>query len=140
MRSGGKQLRKELPCVEKQPIRQSENLRGSFPLKATRHLAALATFVACFAGCSNLPRHANQPLVESTASFTRARLEPKIVQRCTTALDGKNEFKTESVFIGVAISGGGSRAANFSAAVLIELDAIGLLAHVDAISSVSGST
>lgn len=43
-------------------------------------------------------------------------------------------------FIGLAMSGGGSRAANFAAAALQNLDAIGLLDHVTAISSVSGSS
>lgn len=41
-------------------------------------------------------------------------------------------------FIGIALSGGGSRAANFSAAVLEQLDNIGILREVDVISSVSG--
>src|SRR6185369_12923608 len=44
----------------------------------------------------------------------------------------------EGVFIGVAISGGGSRAANFSAAALLELDRLGILQHTAATSSVSG--
>ncbi|ULA59518.1 MAG: putative PNPLA domain-containing protein [Nitrospira sp.] len=43
-------------------------------------------------------------------------------------------------FIGVAISGGGSRAANFAAAVLQELERYGFLQHVTAISGVSGGT
>ena len=43
-------------------------------------------------------------------------------------------------FIGVALSGGGSRAAAFSAAVLQELDRLGILDHVTAISSVSGGS
>lgn len=41
-------------------------------------------------------------------------------------------------FVGLAISGGGSRSANFGAAVMQELDRIGILEHVTAISSVSG--
>lgn len=41
-------------------------------------------------------------------------------------------------FVGLALSGGGSRAANFSAAAMEELDGIGILRQVDAISSVSG--
>jgi predicted acylesterase/phospholipase RssA len=45
------------------------------------------------------------------------------------------------LFVGIALSGGGSRAANFSAAVLLELERLGLLpADVAAISSVSGSS
>lgn len=43
-------------------------------------------------------------------------------------------------FIGVAFSGGGSRAANFSFFVLEELERIGLLEHVEAFSSVSGGS
>jgi NTE family protein len=43
-------------------------------------------------------------------------------------------------FIGIALSGGGSRAANFSWAVLRELDRIGLLENAEAISSVSGGS
>jgi NTE family protein len=48
--------------------------------------------------------------------------------------------KTDNNFIGVAISGGGSRAAVFSAAVLFELQRYGLLQQVDVISSVSGGS
>ena len=43
-------------------------------------------------------------------------------------------------FVGIALSGGGSRAANFSWAVMEKLHEIGLLQHVDAISSVSGGS
>ncbi len=43
-------------------------------------------------------------------------------------------------FIGIAISGGGSRAAIFSAAVLFELQRYGILQQVDVISSVSGGS
>jgi NTE family protein len=43
-------------------------------------------------------------------------------------------------FVGLAISGGGSRAANFGMAVLGELNAQGILPHVDAISAVSGGS
>jgi NTE family protein len=48
--------------------------------------------------------------------------------------------KIDNNFIGVAISGGGSRAAIFSAAVLFELERYGLLQQVDVISSVSGGS
>jgi NTE family protein len=41
-------------------------------------------------------------------------------------------------FLGLALSGGGSRAANFSAASMQELDQIGILQKVNVISSVSG--
>lgn len=41
-------------------------------------------------------------------------------------------------FVGIALSGGGSRAANFSMAVLHELNKLGFLQHATAISSTSG--
>jgi hypothetical protein len=42
--------------------------------------------------------------------------------------------------VGIAISGGGSRSANFSAAVMFELQRLDFLRRVDAISSVSGGS
>jgi predicted acylesterase/phospholipase RssA len=44
----------------------------------------------------------------------------------------------DGFFVGVAISGGGSRSANFAAACMLELDRIGMLDRVDCISAVSG--
>ena len=46
----------------------------------------------------------------------------------------------DGVFVGVAISGGGSRSANFAAACFFQLQRIGLLRHADYISSVSGGS
>src|SRR4029079_2332036 len=43
-------------------------------------------------------------------------------------------------FLALAISGGGSRAANFGSAVMLELRQRGLLEQVDVISGVSGGT
>ncbi|MBR8512230.1 patatin-like phospholipase family protein [Burkholderia cenocepacia] len=43
-------------------------------------------------------------------------------------------------FLGVAISGGGSRAANFGMYILKELERLGVLNRIDAISSVSGGS
>ncbi|MBC5763404.1 patatin-like phospholipase family protein [Ramlibacter albus] len=43
-------------------------------------------------------------------------------------------------FVGLAISGGGSRSANFGMAALQELDELGVLQHVDAVSAVSGGS
>lgn len=48
--------------------------------------------------------------------------------------------KSDDAFIGIAISGGGSRASVFSAAVLFELERYGLLQQVDVISAVSGGS
>jgi predicted acylesterase/phospholipase RssA len=48
--------------------------------------------------------------------------------------------ETPDIFVGVALSGGGSRAAVFGAAVLSELDRLGFLSHVKVMSSVSGGS
>lgn len=53
---------------------------------------------------------------------------------------GENSQLSNDVFIGIAMSGGGSRATNFSAAVLRNLDKLGILQHATVISSVSGSS
>lgn len=44
------------------------------------------------------------------------------------------------VFIGIALSGGGSRAANFSTAALLEFERLGILQNTAVLSSVSGSS
>jgi predicted acylesterase/phospholipase RssA len=63
--------------------------------------------------------------------FDRNVSSPNPLDACPT--DDNN-------FIGIAISGGGSRASVFSAAVLFELQRYGLLQQVDVISSVSGGS
>ncbi|MFM8550770.1 MAG: patatin-like phospholipase family protein, partial [Nitrospiraceae bacterium] len=49
-------------------------------------------------------------------------------------------LRTNRDFVGLAMSGGGSRAAVFSAAVLFELHRYGLLQQTDVMSSVSGGS
>jgi len=46
----------------------------------------------------------------------------------------------DGYFVGLALSGGGSRSANFSAACMFQLQRVGLLQKVDYISSVSGGS
>lgn len=48
--------------------------------------------------------------------------------------------REDAMFIGLALSGGGSRAANFGGAVMLELQKRGILERVDFISSVSGGS
>lgn len=63
------------------------------------------------------------------------------VNRHTPARHLIEEDINDGVFVGIALSGGGSRAANFSAAVLLELQDLGLFpAHVTTLSSVSGGS
>ncbi len=89
-------------------------------------LVALA-MVSFVSGCSLLPwwSHGNKPGGQNT---TTASL--KIDEKATR----------DGMFIGLAISGGGSRAANFGAAVMLELAERELLQKVDFISSVSGGS
>jgi predicted acylesterase/phospholipase RssA len=51
-----------------------------------------------------------------------------------------NPYAKSNVFIGLAISGGGTRAANFGLAVIEQLEDLGIMSHVSAISSVSGGS
>ena len=93
-------------------------------------LLATALLTVGLAGCGILPLYtrANERFVES-AKATRA-----------TRNVADYENLPHGVFVGIAMSGGGSRAANFSAAVLFELEELGLLQHASALSSVSGSS
>lgn len=84
-------------------------------------------------GCHILPGHwrpgwnepwpADKPVPDTAGSWKLTDLERK---------DGR--------FVALAISGGGSRAANFGAAVMLELQQRNLLEQVDVISGVSGGT
>ncbi|HVO65533.1 MAG TPA: patatin-like phospholipase family protein [Syntrophales bacterium] len=67
--------------------------------------------------------------------------DPKDTQKTRASETVSNEDLYNGKFIGIALSGGGSRAANFSAAVLLELDSkLQVLDKTTAISSVSGSS
>lgn len=72
--------------------------------------------------------------LESTP--TGSTVAPFLQTRATIHL-GAQEL-ADGRFIGLAFSGGGSRAAVFGAAVMKELDRVGLLSQVDVLSAVSG--
>jgi predicted acylesterase/phospholipase RssA len=68
-------------------------------------------------------------------------LEPAIAQKTRATEKVAADELYQGKFIGFALSGGGSRAANFSAAVMFELDdKLQVLDKATAISSVSGSS
>jgi hypothetical protein len=94
-------------------------------------LAVLLILLFGALGCSifTLDTMRNQPLPSP--------LEP-LQTRATESISTSD--LTDGVFVGIALSGGGSRAANFSAAVLLELDRLGILDKVTALSAVSGSS
>jgi hypothetical protein len=82
-------------------------------------------------GCGVLPYY---------AAANREYHDQPLNTRATTRLTKEELSTSRDLFVGVALSGGGSRAANFSAAVLLELESLGLLDHATALSSVSGSS
>lgn len=102
-------------------------------------------------GCASLPYRTarNEPLCPAVA-LGQASLPPE------SCLDSLNAYKpvpvprgrldlskgsladTPPVFFGLALSGGGSRAANHAMAVMEEFNKLGLMKHVTAISSTSG--
>src|SRR5712692_1995823 len=111
---------------------------GPYPdvrLKGHRHAssAILATLFLClFYGCGSIPlyTHINRERDVLAQSVPRASI-----------VDWGSAYEqSNNRFVGIAMSGGGSRAANFSAAVLQELERHGFLRYVSAISSVSGSS
>jgi NTE family protein len=100
-------------------------------LKLGSTILAVVCFGMTMAGCQVLPGHwrlgwnkpwpADKPVTETAASW-------KLAKSATD--DGR--------FVALGISGGGSRAANFGAAAMLELQQRGLLKQVDVISGVSG--
>ena len=74
-------------------------------------------------------------------SYTAANTDRTMGHEPTRAtMQIKSTDLPGGVFVGIAMSGGGSRAANFSAAVLLELEQLGFLRTTSALSSVSGSS
>jgi predicted acylesterase/phospholipase RssA len=93
----------------------------------------LGLLIVAIAGCaSTQDRALNEskiPLEKRAHNHTRAATRPS-----------SEVPDADGTFVAVAISGGGSRSANFSAAMLFELQRAGILQKVDYISSVSGGS
>jgi predicted acylesterase/phospholipase RssA len=85
------------------------------------HIALLILIASSLSGCSvfTINTMRNGPLLKPVSTPPQSQ---------------------DNTFIGIAMSGGGSRASNFSAAVLLELEKLGILQNTDVISSVSGSS
>jgi predicted acylesterase/phospholipase RssA len=92
------------------------------------------TRAAVFADVS-LPQHAASRGVEIDRT-----VEPRENGRPPNPNAATLPADTNGVFVGLALSGGGSRSANFAAACMFQLQRTGLLKHVDYISSVSGGS
>jgi predicted acylesterase/phospholipase RssA len=94
---------------------------------------ALIVLLVIASGCEIIPGHwrpgwnqlwpPGTPVPETAASWKLDETEKQ---------DGR--------FVALALSGGGSRAANFGAAVMVELQQRGVLQQVDVMSGVSGGT
>ena len=118
----------------------------------------LATFLAVgtVGGCTSVNRRLNDaklPVERRTHNHTRSATGVAAVPvaargsaaaptvepagRTAAALP---DVRPDGCFVGLALSGGGSRSANFSAACMFQLQRVGLLEHVDYISSVSGGS
>lgn len=105
-------------------------------------------------GCTykNEPLNALNVQLENRArNHTRAATEARILPVGSTEAPGapvlrplsgrrSNIADSDGYFVGLALSGGGSRSSNFAAACMFQLQRIGLLQHVDYISSVSGGS
>src|SRR6266705_6876163 len=109
----------DLPCQSKEKMR-NRIFRG-YKLLATTWIACLLVGIG---GCSVLPGHGRPggsetcptgtSIPDTAGSWKLTDLETK---------DGR--------FLALAIAGGGSRAANFGAAVMLELERRGLLEQVE---------
>lgn len=88
-------------------------------------LLLIVSFATASVSCTSLAPQPTAP-TSTPAASTRATLQLGAKE----LVDGR--------FIGLAFSGGGSRAAVFGAAVMKELDRTGLLQQVDVLSAVSG--
>jgi predicted acylesterase/phospholipase RssA len=102
--------------------------------------------------CANQPLNAFEvPIEARVRNHTRAdvgadvattlapTLEPGVVPTTRPSIDTSTP-DNGGYFVGLALSGGGSRSANFSAACMFELQRLGLLKHVGYVSSVSGGS
>src|SRR5688572_7357494 len=131
---------------------------GTVPLHMRPHAKRLFNTVVCCVlifsagACTHKNKQLDDPrtpvgsrkLNHTRAMLAAAPVEPRATTRAvvtpsTTRADSGDRVK-DGVFFGIAISGGGSRSANFSAACLFELQRLGLLDRADYISSVSGGS
>lgn len=99
--------------------------------------SVFAAALACIAlGCT----HANKQMsLTNLALEDRAKNQTRASMRFVAG-DSSGDRNGDGCFVGLAISGGGSRSAVFAAACMFELQRLGLLDGVDYISAVSGGS
>jgi predicted acylesterase/phospholipase RssA len=77
---------------------------------------------------------ADAPVASLRANSTRAAFDTPVPWRAAGAP------ADDGYFVGLALSGGGSRSTNFAAACMFQLQKLGILQRIDCISSVSGGS
>lgn len=101
--------------------------------------AAIILALASLSACSMLPQAPMQRVTEKTT--TSERLSRTATYPCGIRDSLGACFFKKDAFIGVAVSGGGSRSANFALRVLQDLELLGLdSSTISAISSTSGGS
>jgi predicted acylesterase/phospholipase RssA len=125
----------------------------SHPMLRLRFLPLICIAGAlCGCVCVNKPLNpAEVPIESRVLNHTRADVgadvaptlasaaTPEVVPASRPAENTQRPLN-DGLFVGLALSGGGSRSANFSAACMFELQRLGLLKHVNYVSSVSGGS
>lgn len=110
--------------IELGPVKRKGKLSPSYIL------VCLLALGLCSCAVVSIDTMRNEPLPPKKADVVKTRASQNL-----TVAELPN-----GVFIGISMSGGGSRATNFSAAVLLELEKLGILQKTAVISSVSGSS
>jgi predicted acylesterase/phospholipase RssA len=122
-------------------------------LLAVWGVVVAGTVMAGAGGCTSVNRRLNAPSVlieRRTHNHTRAATgvaaapatsrDPRGVRAEGQPPAANPDVNPDGCFVGLALSGGGSRSANFAAACMFQLQRLGILRHVDYISSVSGGS
>jgi predicted acylesterase/phospholipase RssA len=121
-----------------------------------RAILGVVVFLLAAPGCSYVNRPLNSltvPLEARAKNNTRAAIGAELIpqeardnrqlrpatgpEQSATRPDGVD---ADGYFVGLAMSGGGSRSANFAAAAMFQLQRLGFLQRVDYISAVSGGS
>ena len=105
----------------------------SFPIV----LLGLTLFVS---GCGMLSLYSHRNIQEAVDWAGERLGESRYKNVKRTEIVDWTDSENHAAFVGIAISGGGNRAANFGIAVLRHLEDLGILKHASAISSVSGGS
>ena len=118
------------PCLPRGASRQAIPIKGEKPVLRGLEAGPLGILVLTASRCKTMYSHVNRPLHES-----------KLWPDCRATAEIQQPRGQDDVLVTLCLSGGGRRAAWFSAATMLRLervvDEMNLLHEVDVISSVS---